>query len=188
MKKRKLIFIIVCIVLTIFLIYFFTKQSKPQEDIIFFKFLGRQNSEQEQNPEINLKVSYNNVEFKDLNLFDTIYSNNSIYRKIQPGTKGEFSILLTSNENLDYSIKFQSKNQKPHNLKFKLKNNENIYNSLENMESKLKGTISKNEKKKITIKWFWEYESNQDVIDTQDGINIKQYNFTIYTIGGANEK
>ena len=47
----------------------------------------------------------------------------------------------------------------------------------------------KNQEKKITICWKWEYENDiaQDIQDTEDGISLKNYNFTIYTIGGANE-
>lgn len=53
----------------------------------------------------------------------------------------------------------------------------------------LNGTLTKNKEKKITILWKWEYENGktQDIQDTEDGTKIKNYNFTIYTIGGANE-
>lgn len=51
------------------------------------------------------------------------------------------------------------------------------------MEEELKGEIK--EKKNIIIHWEWEYEKNetQNLQDTQDGENMKQYNFTIYAIG-----
>lgn len=57
------------------------------------------------------------------------------------------------------------------------------------MEPILKGKIKKSEEKKITITWKWEYENGklQDIVDTEDGSKIKNYNFTIYTIGGAYE-
>lgn len=51
------------------------------------------------------------------------------------------------------------------------------------MEQALHGEISKS--KTITIQWKWDYEENeiQNFQDTKDGQMIKQYNFTIYTIG-----
>lgn len=57
------------------------------------------------------------------------------------------------------------------------------------MEPILKGNIKKSEEKKITITWKWEYENGklQDIEDTEDGSKITNYNFTIYTIGGAYE-
>lgn len=57
------------------------------------------------------------------------------------------------------------------------------YQKLEDMEQELKGVVNKN--KRIIIYWEWKYEEDktQDLQDTKDGENIKQYNFTIYTIG-----
>lgn len=97
--------------------------------------------------------------------------------------------MLYSNSNLDYQLKFKSKNSKPQNLKFLVKGDDKVYNTLEDMEKILKGKITKNVEKKITISWKWEYESDeqQDIQDTEDGMKLKNYNFTIYTIGGANE-
>lgn len=51
------------------------------------------------------------------------------------------------------------------------------------MEAELKGKMKEN--KRIIIYWEWEYEKSetQNLQDTKDGENIKQYYFTIYTIG-----
>ena len=74
-------------------------------------------------------------------------------------------------------------NNKPENLVFQIEGKDRKYEKLEDLEKELKGEI--NENKKIVIHWEWEYEKNnlQDIQDTKDGENIKQYNFTIYASG-----
>lgn len=90
---------------------------------------------------------------------------------------------MLSNEKINYQIKFESKNEKPKNLHFRMEGKDRKYKKLEDMEEELRGEVEKN--KKIKIHWQWEYERNeiQDLEDTKDGEKIKQYNFMIYTIG-----
>lgn len=91
--------------------------------------------------------------------------------------------MLLTNEKIKYQIKFESKNTKPENLIFKIDGQDREYKELKDMENELKGEIQQN--KKIVIYWEWDYEKNQiqNFQDTQDGIQIKQYNFMIYAIG-----
>lgn len=186
-RKNKIILFILCIAIIIFGMFFLRNKTYVQDDIIFFELLGKGKNKKIQSQEtIYLKVDYKNLNFKNVNLLDT---TNNYYKKIAPGTSGEFSIVLNSNSNLDYQIKFQSKTSKPENLEFSIKGFNKTYKDLEEIENNLKGQIAKNQEKKITICWKWKYETdkNQDIQDTEDGINLKNYNFTIYTIGGANE-
>ncbi len=99
------------------------------------------------------------------------------------GTEGAFEIILKANQEIKYQIKFESKNEKPKNLNFRMEGKDRKYQNLEDMEQDLQGTIKNN--KKITIHWLWEYETNQDqnIQDTQDGEKLQQYYFTIYAIG-----
>lgn len=188
MKQKKKAIVILLIIFIIVLVFLFIENKKyVQDDIIFFKLFGNGKNKISQTEEtIYLKVDYKNLNFKNVNLLKT---TSDINQKIAPGTSGEFSIILNSNSNLNYQIKFQSKNLKPENLYFSIKGFNKTYKKLEEMESILKGKIIKNQEKKITICWKWEYEinKNQDIQDTEDGIKLKNYNFTIYTIGGANE-
>lgn len=68
-------------------------------------------------------------------------------------------------------------------MNFKIDGKDRKYQRLEEMEQELKGEMNKN--KNIIIHWEWEYEKNvtQNLQDTQDGENIKKYNFVIYVIG-----
>ncbi|MCI8759969.1 MAG: hypothetical protein HFJ34_02415 [Clostridia bacterium] len=198
MKKRKKELILLIIVVLILIIFLFPKNRNPnnqfQEDLLFFKlFSSNQESKQptrlSKNPKntnqvvYDFQVSYKNIDFKNINLNETIKQDTLIQEKIAPGTQGEFEILLQSNTKMNYQIKFKSTNEKPKNLNFRIKGKDRKYNQLEDMEQELQGEITKN--KKITIEWKWDYEENdiQNFQDTEDGQKIKQYNFTIYTIG-----
>ena len=99
------------------------------------------------------------------------------------GTKGEFEIILETNQKIKYEIKFENKNQKPENLVFKIEGKDKKYKQLKDMENDLKGEIKKD--KVIKIIWEWEYEKNniQNIQDTKDGTDIKSYNFLIYAYG-----
>lgn len=94
-----------------------------------------------------------------------------VKEKVAPGTKGNFSINLTSNIDTEYEIKIVAKNEKPKNLIFEIKE----------PQGKIRATKSKN----IPISWEWKYQINetQDIQDTKDGEKIKDYKFEICTIG-----
>ena len=97
MKKKKTVLIIIALGIVIFLIIQMGKQAKTQDDIIFFKLFwqekiqeNKENEEYEtQNAgeEIYLKVSYQNIDFKQVYLLNTASGSNNIYRKIAPGTR-----------------------------------------------------------------------------------------------------
>lgn len=191
MKKQKRN-IILCIILifTVSLFLFRIKKYSNkdyQDELIFFKLFSFKQEEElsEKNqptPTYEFKVSYQNIDFKKINLMDTINPKTLIQEKIAPGTEGEFEILLHSNKKMNYRIKFKSKNQKPKNLNFKIQGKDRKYNQLEEMQEELKGEI--NGKKRLRIQWKWNYEKDetQDLQDTKDGETIKEYNFTIYAI------
>ena len=84
---------------------------------------------------------------------------------------------------ISYQVTFKSINDKPQNLKFKIKGKDKKYSTLEeleeNNEDELKGQIKEN--KKITIEWEWPYENDQqsDIQDTKDGEKLTKYQFVI---------
>ena len=167
------------------------------DDFLFIKIFSNgisqtNNIENNNNEKIyNFKISYKNLDFKSLNLVDTIDKNTLIYEKIAPGTSGSFNILLYSNQNLKYRIEFHSINDKPKNLKFMaLKNNQILEetNTLEELSRRLVGYINKDENINITIKWYWNYEDKKneeatDIQDTKDSEKIKKYQFDVYALG-----
>lgn len=201
-SKKKIIFklILILILIILFIIIFFSKNSMnidKFDDFLFIKIFSNgisqtNNIENNNNEKIyNFKISYKNLDFKSLNLVDTIDKNTLIYEKIAPGTSGSFNILLYSNQNLKYRIEFHSINDKPKNLKFMaLKNNQILEetNTLEELSRRLVGYINKDENINITIKWYWNYEDKKneeatDIQDTKDSEKIKKYQFDVYALG-----
>ncbi len=201
-SKKKIIFklILILILIILFIIIFFSKNSMnidKFDDFLFIKIFSNgisqtNNIENNKNEKIyNFKISYKNLDFKSLNLVDTIDKNTLIYEKIAPGTSGSFNILLYSNQNLKYRIEFHSINDKPKNLKFMaLKNNQILEetNTLEELSRRLVGCINKDENINITIKWYWNYEDKKneeatDIQDTKDSEKIKKYQFDVYALG-----
>lgn len=201
-SKKKIIFklILILILIILFIIIFFSKNSMnidKFDDFLFIKIFSNgisqtNNIENNKNEKIyNFKISYKNLDFKSLNLVDTIDKNTLIYEKIAPGTSGSFNILLYSNQNLKYRIEFRSINDKPKNLKFMaLKNNQILEetNTLEELSRRLVGYINKDENINITIKWYWNYEDKKneeatDIQDTKDSEKIKKYQFDVYALG-----
>ncbi len=194
MKKRKIIlFIFVILIVCVFLYQLNKKQNNLfQEELIFFKLFSSGNTSisndsknqgEKISKQYHFKVTYHDVDLKDIYLADTIQKETLIHEKIAPGTKGVFEIVLESDQKINYQINFESKNEKPENLIFQVEGNDRKYKRLEDMQEQLKGEVIQN--KKIVIRWQWEYEKNaiQDRQDTKDGENIKQYYFTIYARG-----
>lgn len=201
-SKRKIIFklILILILIILFIKIFFLKgliNVKKIDDFLFLKLFSngvyQKNSTQDDKYKkiYEFKINYKNLDFKSLNLSDTIDKNTLIYEKIAPGTSGSFDISLYSNQNLKYRIEFDSINEKPKNLKFKaLKSGEILEesNTLESLSKKLTGDINQNEKINITINWYWNYEDKEngedaDIQDTKDCENIKSYKFNVYAFG-----
>ena len=199
-KKKKII--IILIILLIILIWFLSKSNLNffKDDIIFFKNfyssqgIGENNKENEENQNSQIynsnsdnvfRISTKKSETRETSLFSNISNEINWNRIIYPGTKGEFSIQLYGQENLNYQIIFQSKNQKPKNLVFKEKGRDNYYETLEALGETLTGNIEKGEMKEVTIEWQWQYETNEngDMQDTKDGNELKEYNFLIIARG-----
>ena len=197
MKKKKILkilLILILILLFIKMIFFKSlSNSKIIEDFLFFKVLGDDLKVSEdiidvEEKEYRLNVNYKNIDFRNINLAETINRDTLIYEKIAPGTKGSFNIILEANKNSKYKVVFNSINEKPQNLKFKANiNNKEIgkANTLEELQKYLIGYIRKNEKIDIRVNWYWEFEDNEenDKQDTKDAQYIKKYQFDINAIG-----
>ena len=209
MRKKKQIIIITFIIL-IMLIFVFKsiKYIFLQEDLIFFQLLNSEkksnnltkndsnvtqeisdsrklNSKNLSMKQFTFDVEFKNTKFKDINLYETINQKTLVYEKIAPGTAGNFDIILDSNKKLNYMIQFESKNEKPLNLKFYLSGDETKYDTLEELDDILTGVVSKNEEKVICINWEWCYENDKEnnIRDTNDAKEIREYNFLIYVQG-----
>ena len=110
-NKKKIIFkmILVLILIFLFLKIFFLKESsniQKNDDFLFLKLFsngetlskGITNSESQKI--YNFKIDYKNLDFKSIDLADTIDKKTLVYEKIAPGTSGSFNIVLNSNQNL----------------------------------------------------------------------------------------
>lgn len=134
-------------------------------------------------------VDFENTISKDVELANTANAKAIEKNKIAPGVSGEFSIIIDtkgSNVDMHYSVNFEDiTKDKPYNLLFKVKGTDKEYSSLQELETFLKGTVKKQTETKIDISWRWPYEidNSQDLIDTNDGINLENYKFKINVIG-----
>lgn len=122
-------------------------------------------------------------------------SNNSLEPKLAPGTSGSFTISIdaTGTEvGIKYSIISIDETSKPRNLKFFF--DEKEFDSLKQMEEYLTGIISAKDQEKIKtfeIKWEWKFETGNtedeivknNIKDTEDMQNIRNYNFTLCVSG-----
>ena len=161
--------IILLISITIIIILNSNIKLFQSDDYIFLKIFQKINNEN--------KIDYNKKESEEN------------YKKIAPGTSGNFNILLETNKDSKYKIYFQSVNEKPQNLYFKaIKDGKEIAKTqtLEELSEKLDGNIAKKEKIKINIQWYWNFENNKansDIQDTEDSKKIKRYQFNLYALG-----
>lgn len=107
--------------------------------------------------------------------------------RIAPGTQGTFDIVINaigSEVGIDYTVAFSNEQNKPQNLKFRYEGEE--FTTLEDLASKLTGTIDANEESKLKyliIEWFWDYDSGDDEADTQAGKNDLNYTFDVIVTG-----
>lgn len=94
-KAKRSIIVIVPIVLILIIFLFQIKKSKNnlfQDELIFFKLFSSEHeinqntfqSNKQQNQEYEFKVSYKNIDFKKIDLVDTINPNTLIHEKIAP--------------------------------------------------------------------------------------------------------
>lgn len=143
----------------------------------------------------SFKVNDKDEQLQAISLNSTINNNMLAGNKIAPGTQGSFQIKLDATGaevGIDYIVRFENESNKPTNLKFKYENKE--YNSLQELQKDLTGTINANDSDKIkiiTIDWKWPYEtgtteeqiSANDKIDTQNAKSIRNYTFNIVVTG-----
>lgn len=205
-RKKQYMIVIIIFICLIFLIMHFTIYDFLQEDVIFFQFFNSKNQSKnisdntnenkikegrnQEETSINTKSIFFNVQFqhtklKAVDLMETIDEKTLVYEKIAPGTSGRFDIILHANQNMNYQIQFESKNEKPSNLFFYSTEEEKIYYTLEELGENLTGKLLKNEEKTIPIYWKWKYETdeNQDEQDTLEARKIREYHFLIYVQG-----
>lgn len=198
-KKFKKIIVIISIIIIIIIIFktIYSKnilQNSKMNDYTFLKFFSSKTSEKiskKESIEYEFDVKYNNIDFKSINLLNTVDKEKLLYEKIAPGTSGNFNIVIDSNKNLKYKIIFNSKNEKPQNLKFIAYIDSKIVaetETLEKLSQYLTGNIVKNKKVNIKIYWYWKYEEDKnteetDIQDTEDAKKIEQYKFDIITVG-----
>ena len=205
-RKKQYMIVIIIFICLIFLIMHFTIYDFLQEDVIFFQFFNSKNQSKnisdntneskikegrnQEETSINRKSIFFNEQFqhtklKAVDLMETIDEKTLVYEKIAPGTSGRFDIILHANQNMNYQIQFESKNEKPSNLFFYSTEEEKIYYTLEELGENLTGKLLKNEEKTIPIYWKWKYETdeNQDEQDTLEARKIREYHFLIYVQG-----
>ena len=191
-KKKKRIGILVLFICIILICMFYSmRYIFLQEDLIFFQMFHsiikseKNSNNQKESKEIEFLVEYNHTKFKSLNLMETIHNKTLIYEKIAPGTSGNFNIVLKSKQNMQYMVRFESKNQKPSNLQFSITEKGKKQDSLEELNEMLKGTILENQEKVMNIYWEWKYEGNREdnAQDTMEAKKIREYHFLIYVQG-----
>lgn len=174
MKKRIciLITILILIIFIIFLLNSFNKnQNLNFKDLLIFGMWQEDN--------VYVLDSNKNQEVQ-VNLYKTIKGGGKLYKKIAPGTKGEFVIIIKKDPDLKCKMIFTNITKKPKNLEFYL--NGNTYNTLEEMQNEINEVLK--EKDRVTINWEWKYSTNEqeDIEDTQDGEKLKEYVFNMDTI------
>ena len=196
MKKVTKYILIILILVFIIFTFFSLKRTDLIDDFIIFKLFSDSNvnlekikkeklnlNNSKEYPIYEFNVSYKKTKLEGINLLDTIDNKTLVKEKVAPGTKGNFTIRIKSNEDINYEILFNSLNEKPKNLIFEYKDIK--YQKLEDLQKDLIGKIAKKETVDINISWEWEYKisSKEDIQDTKDGEKLKNYNFTIETIG-----
>ena len=143
----------------------------------------------------NFKVNGQSEQVEEIKLASTCNNETLVDNKIAPGTSGSFDIIVDatgSEVGINYNITFTEEENKPQNLKFTYDDVE--YNSIEELESDLSGTIDANEEDKtktLNIKWEWPYETGEspeeiegnDLVDTQDAKKISNYTFNVVVTG-----
>ena len=179
MKKNKRIKIIITSIIILILIIFFlmkiTNLNYLENILIFNPYNNSTNNQ------YIIKLNSDINQFENAKLFIDSQTN----EKLAPGMSGKFEIIIKSSKDINYKIKFESKNSKPKNLLFNIEDDTKIFDKLEDLDAFLEGEIYKNKEKRVVIEWAWKYENsiNANQQDTWDGINLKNYSFDIYVLG-----
>ena len=192
MKYKKIIIILLPIIILIIIFSVKFNQKNQFDDIFFIKVFSKISNSQSDinsNNQFQFNIKYKNTKLEAINLMDTADKRTLVHEKIAPGTQGNFSIIMSGNKKSKYSIKFKSLNEKPKNLKFSAFSDGKVLatekSSLEELSKFLNGELKNNRTKIIIINWYWNYENteNENMQDTEDSKNLKQYQFDIYTQG-----
>lgn len=143
----------------------------------------------------SFKVNGQKEQVQEINLVSTCNDETLVNNKIAPGTSGSFNIVIdgtSSDVGINYNISFKDEENKPDNLKFIYENVE--YNSIQDLENNLSGTINANETDKtrtLNIGWEWKYETGSDetqilqndLVDTKNAEEIQNYTFSVSVTG-----
>lgn len=138
-------------------------------------------------------------EMETIKLADTYDESTLINGRIAPGTSGSFDLVIDASDTevgVKYEVDFQNETNKPSNLKFKYNDgtNEHIFDEIEDYEEFFTDVIDADDTNKIrtlTVEWEWLYEtgtadteiSQNDEIDTADGLNALDYSFNVVVTG-----
>lgn len=165
--RRIIKYILIFLVLIFIILNFFKQNQNIINDIIIFGLWA--NSERKSEYEINSETSI------EIDLFTT--TTNNIYKKIAPGSKGNFVIKFKRPLNSKFKIEINERTSKPQNLVFIMNNNK--YKSLKEMENIINEEFKNNEK--LTINWELKYylDDIHDIQDSKDGKNAQRYLFEI---------
>lgn len=164
----KYIFILISLFIIFIILNLYKSKKSIFDDIMIFSLWN------------NLETEYE-IDLQDtveIDVFTTI--KNNIYKKVAPGTNGEFTIKFKRPTNSNYKIQIKEKTKKPKNLIFIVRNHK--YSSIEEMEQLINEMFVNTEQ--VTIKWEWKYFINniEDIQDTKDGERAQKYIFEIETI------
>lgn len=142
----------------------------------------------------SFKVNESSTQIAKIKLTDTIDATKLVEGKVAPGTGGQFTFEVDATEaevGVKYMINFENEQNKPTNLIFTY--NGQKFKSLADMKNRIIDFINANDSEKtreITITWEWPYETGEgdtltenDEIDTQEGINDLNYTFDVVVKG-----
>ena len=141
----------------------------------------------------SFKVGKENEQIQNIQLVNTVDKDTLVNGKIAPGTSGQFFINLDATDSevgVDYEVKFENEKNKPSNIIFSYSGQK--FHSLGEITA-IKGKIGvdeENKSRRIQILWTWEYETGigeeiyeNDILDTQEGIENLNYTFDVNVIG-----
>ena len=129
-------------------------------------------------------INFENTNFQKIELTNKVSKKNIIY----PGASGYINILISTkngNKDMKYLMEIKDENNKPKYLKFEYDGT--IYNSMQELSKAINGTITKDNNEIIKIKWFWDYDNEDDLSDTNDGINLLTYQVFMRMTGSEKE-
>ena len=165
---KKIFFLIIIFILIIIFLIFYKSKKIIFDDYTIFNMWD----EYVINPEKDETIQ--------IDIFKKISNGNKTHNKIAPGSYGYFIIRLIRPQDSKIDIKINDITTKPENLIFILDKNE--FNSIEEMQEKLKEKFLTEES--VQINWRWKYETSQegDIEDTKSGENAQSYIFEIHAI------